>query len=223
MTELAASILDCDFLELKKQILIAQNAGINLFHLDVMDGYFVPNISFGVPIIKAVRKATDLPLYVHLMVQEPAKFISIFGDLDVQMLTIHQETSLNIKADLKEIKRNNKLAGVAINPDTKWESLIEYFDNLDLILLMSVYPGFGGQSFIVQTLEKIKKLKTYLKKEKLSIKIEVDGGITEKVIPELIEAGADILVVGAYIFKSENIESTIKKLKEKIRKEEKIG
>ena len=183
------------------------------FHIDVMDGVFVPNISFGTPIIKAIKKHTKKTLDVHLMIVDPDRYIKLFKEIGADILTVHYETCTHLHRTLQAIKKEKMLAGVALNPHTPIQVLKDIINDIDLVCLMSVNPGFGGQSFIENTYEKVKELKKLIVNKKSKTKIEVDGGVNIKNAPKLISSGVDILVAGSYVFKSENPLETIANLK----------
>jgi ribulose-phosphate 3-epimerase len=210
---LAPSILNADFLHLQSECKMLDESEADWFHLDVMDGRFVPNISFGMSIIKQIRKTTSKFFDVHLMIVEPEKYVDEFKDAGANSLTVHLETCPHLHRNIQQIKSMKMNAGVALNPSTPVSLLKDIITDVDLVLIMSVNPGFGGQSFISHSIEKIKELKSLIRQTNSSAKIEVDGGISLKNAKEIITAGADILVVGNAIFSSENRKETIKKLK----------
>jgi len=202
---IAPSLLSADFTNLKKQLLDLQNVGCKLFHCDVMDGHFVPNISFGPSIISQIHKSTTVPLDTHLMISNPDKYISNFSKAGSSFITVHYEACENILATIELIKNENVKVGISIKPDTPVSVLENIIDKVDLILIMSVHPGFGGQSFIPSSLNKIIKVKSLIEKNNLNTIIEVDGGIIFENIKSVSDAGADIFVAGNTIFKNENI------------------
>lgn len=210
--KIAASILDCDFGYLFNEIKNAEAAGVDLFHLDIMDGHFVPNLSFGVPILKTVRPITKLPIASHLMVKEPEKLITKFLT-DSDKILFHWEATNSINQCIDQIRKGKKVCGMAINPDTNWQELKDYLSQIDELLFMSVYPGFGGQEFIFQTLEKVRSLKEYLRHNNLNLLISIDGGVSFKNARQLKETGVDILVAGTAIFKSSDYEEAVLKLR----------
>jgi ribulose-phosphate 3-epimerase len=183
------------------------------YHLDVMDGRFVPNISFGPMIVEFFRKATDKYCDVHLMIEEPEKYAEAFKKAGADNLTVHIETCKHLHRNIQQIKTLNMHAGVAINPHTPVDSLKDIIKDIDLVCIMSVNPGFGGQSFISHTIDKIKQLKSMINELNLNVKIEIDGGVTLDNASSIIQAGADVLVAGNTVFKSENPITTIEKLK----------
>lgn len=210
---IAPSLLSADFTNLKADIEMVNNSQADWFHLDVMDGVFVPNISFGMPVIKAVKKLAKKPLDVHLMIVQPERFISDFKKAGADILTIHYEASTHLHRSIAEIKKEGMQAGVVLNPHTPINVLVDIINDLDVVLLMSVNPGFGGQKFIENTYNKITKLKNLIEKNNSNTLIEVDGGVTVQNAGRLFEAGADVLVAGNTVFSSDNPVSTIQELK----------
>lgn len=213
MPLIAPSILTADFLHLQSECEMLNESKADWFHLDVMDGRFVPNISFGMSIIKQIRKTTSRFFDVHLMILEPEKYVEEFKDAGANSLTVHLEACAHLHRNIQQIKSLEMKAAVAINPATPIFLLQDIITDLDMVLVMSVNPGFGGQSFIPHTIEKIKELKTLINKTGSLAKIEVDGGISLQNASEIINAGADVLVVGNAIFSSQNPKETIEKLK----------
>jgi ribulose-phosphate 3-epimerase len=213
MPLIAPSILTADFLHLQSECEMLNESKADWFHLDVMDGRFVPNISFGMSIIKQIRKTTSRFFDVHLMILEPEKYVEEFKDAGANSLTVHLEACPHLHRNIQHIKSLEMKAAVAINPATPIFLLQDIITDLDMVLVMSVNPGFGGQSFIPHTIEKIKELKTLINKTGSLAKIEVDGGISLQNASEIINAGADVLVVGNAIFSSQNPKETIEKLK----------
>lgn len=213
MPLIAPSLLSADFLHLESECKMLDESKADWFHLDIMDGRFVPNISFGMSIIKQLRKTTSKFFDVHLMIVEPEKYVEEFKNAGADSLTVHQETCPHLHRNIQQIKSLNMNAGVAINPSTPVFLLQDIIADLDLVLVMSVNPGFGGQSFIPHSIEKIKELKTLIKNTNSFAKIEVDGGVALENAAEIIHAGADILVAGNAIFGSENPKKIIAKLK----------
>lgn len=210
---IAPSILASDFANLQKESEMLHNSSADWFHIDVMDGVFVPNISFGIPVIKAIRKFSDKPFDVHLMIVEPDKYISDFKNAGADILTVHYEACPHLHRTIQKIKSEGMKAGVALNPHTNINVLEDIIHELDLVLIMSVNPGFGGQSFIDNTYQKVTKLKELIKSKNASTIIEIDGGVNQDNAKKLIDHGADALVAGSFVFNSENPTTTIQKLK----------
>lgn len=197
---LSPSLLSADFGNLEQELKALESAGLRWVHWDVMDGMFVPNITFGAPVIKRLRKATGMLFDVHLMVEQPERFLADFADAGADILVVHAEASTHLDRTLREIKRLGMRAGVALNPSTPVAALENVVELLDLVLVMSVNPGFGGQSFISRSLEKIRRIAALLKEEGSEAMIEVDGGVDPENTPELIRAGAEVLVSGSAFF-----------------------
>jgi len=210
---IAPSILAADFANLKRDIEMVNSSEADWFHIDIMDGVFVPNISFGMPVLEAIKKYANKTIDVHLMIIEPDRYIKKFSDLGSDILTVHYEACTHLHRTIQAIKSENMKAGVALNPHTNISVLDDIINDVDLVCLMSVNPGFGGQSFIENTYNKIKALKDLIKRKGASAKIEIDGGVTSSNAKKLIEFGADILVAGSYIFKNENPTKIIGELK----------
>lgn len=210
---IAPSVLSANFGNLDKDIELINNSDADWFHLDVMDGVFVPNISFGFPIIKAIKKLSKKPLDVHLMIVDPDRFTQAFKDVGADILTVHLEACSHLHRSIQNIKNLGMKAGVAINPHTPIDSLKDIIADIDLVCLMSVNPGFGGQKFIENTFEKIRNLKSLIEQKKSNALIEIDGGVDLKNYKKLIEVGANVLVAGNTVFNSENPYETIKLLK----------
>jgi ribulose-phosphate 3-epimerase len=213
MAIIAPSLLSANFLNLQQDCDMLNQSKADWYHLDVMDGRFVPNISFGPMIVEFFRKATDKYCDVHLMIEEPEKYAEAFKKAGADNLTVHIEACKHLHRNIQQIKSLNMHAGVAINPHTPVDSLKDIIKDIDLVCIMSVNPGFGGQSFISHTIEKIKQLKAMITAQSLNVKIEIDGGVTLDNASSIIAAGADVLVAGNTVFKSENPMATIEKLK----------
>lgn len=213
MPLIAPSLLAANFLRLEEECNMLNESEADMFHLDVMDGRFVPNISFGLPVIQQITKTTTKPCEVHLMIVEPEKYIDEFKNAGADIITIHIEACVNLHRNIQQIKLHNIQAGVAINPHTPVGFLKDILADIDVVCLMSVNPGYGGQIFIPHSLEKIKQLKKMINDKALQVKIEVDGGVTLANAAEIVEAGADILVTGTEVFKSKDPKETIKKFK----------
>lgn len=213
MAIIAPSLLSANFLRLEQDCEMLNASEAEWFHLDVMDGRFVPNISFGLPVIAAIRKATKKVCDVHLMIEEPEKYAQAFKDAGADILTVHVEACRHLHRNIQQIKSLGMKAGVALNPHTPISSIEEIIADLDLVCIMSVNPGFGGQKFISGTLPKIKQLKELILAKQSSALIEVDGGVTLDNAKSLVEAGTDVLVAGNTVFASSSPIDTIKQLK----------
>jgi len=200
MIKIAPSILSADFLRLGEEIKAVERAGADRFHIDVMDGQFVPNISLGIPVVKAMRRGTSFPLEVHLMIGEPERFLEAFAEAGADILIVHQENSVHLDRTVEYIKDLGKKAGVALNPSTPAAVLEEILEELNLVLVMTVNPGFGGQRFIEYTVKKIRQVRKMLDSRNPKCELEVDGGIEPPNAPRVVEAGARVLVAGTAVF-----------------------
>ncbi|AXT58235.1 ribulose-phosphate 3-epimerase [Aquimarina sp. MMG015] len=213
---IAPSVLAADFANLQRDVEMINNSDADWFHIDIMDGVFVPNISFGMPVLRDIAKHATKTIDVHLMIVDPDRYIKTFADLGSNILTVHYEACTHLHRTLQAIKAEGMKAGVAINPHTNVSLLEDTIKDIDLVCIMSVNPGFGGQSFIENTYKKVKQLKEIIDRNNAQTMIEIDGGVTNKNAKQLIEAGADVLVAGSYVFKSEDPIQTITGLKEMI-------
>lgn len=213
-TKIAPSLLAADFGNLQRDVEMVNQSDADWHHIDIMDGVFVPNISYGMPVLKAMQKHATKPLDVHLMIVDPDRYIKTFAELGASVLSVHYEACNHLHRSLQAIKAEGMKAGVAINPHTSINLLEDTINDIDLVCLMSVNPGFGGQSFIENTYEKVKALRALINKKGASTLIEIDGGVTSKNAKALVDAGADVLVAGSFVFKSDNPTQTIKELKE---------
>lgn len=211
---IAPSVLSADFLHLGRDIEMLNQSQAEWIHLDIMDGLFVPNISFGLPVVQAIRKATTKTLDVHLMIEQPERYITAFADAGADILTLHYEASRHLHRAMQQIRDAGMRAGVVLNPHTPVELLQDLLPYLDLVLLMSVNPGFGGQKFIPQILDKTVRLKKMIEKRGLDVLIEVDGGVNAETARQLFDVGADALVAGSYVFGSDDPQQTIQQLLE---------
>ncbi|VXB07623.1 Ribulose-phosphate 3-epimerase [Flavobacterium sp. 9AF] len=212
-TLIAPSVLAADFANLQRDIEMINNSEADWFHIDIMDGVFVPNISFGMPVLQAISKHAKKTIDVHLMIVDPDRYITTFKKLGADILTVHYEACTHLHRSLQAIKAEGMKAGVAINPHTNVSLLEDTIKDIDLVCLMSVNPGFGGQSFIENTYKKVKQLKEIIIRNKATTLIEIDGGVTNVNAKQLVEAGADVLVAGSYVFGATNPTATIADLK----------
>ncbi|MEZ4811635.1 MAG: ribulose-phosphate 3-epimerase [Allomuricauda sp.] len=213
---IAPSLLASDFANLQREIEMVNQSEADWFHLDIMDGIFVPNISFGMPVIQAITQYAKKPLDTHLMIVDPDRYIKTFAELGVNHLTVHYEACPHLHRTLQAIKAEGMKAGVALNPHTSVNLLEDTIQDIDIVIVMSVNPGFGGQSFIENTYQKVKDLKKLIAKRNSSALIEIDGGVNAANAKQLVDIGADVLVAGNFVFKSQNPTETIKNLKELI-------
>jgi ribulose-phosphate 3-epimerase len=217
LKKIAPSILSADFSRLGEEVREVEKAGADLIHVDVMDGHFVPNITIGPLVVAGLRKLTSLPLDVHLMIEEPERYVEAFAQAGSHWITIHVEVCPNLKRIIRKLHQLKVEPGVVLNPSTSLKKLYPILDEVDLVLLMSVNPGFGGQSFIPSTLKKIERLRQIVDQNHYALEIEVDGGIKVGNIGEVSKAGGDIFVLGTGIFKTEDYGETIRRLREEIK------
>ena len=215
-TELTASMMCANFGNFEKEVKDLEKAGIDSFHIDIMDGMFVPSISFGMPVVKSIRKESSLYFDVHMMVKDPERYVEEFQSCGADMITVHAEACRDLAETVKKIHETGADAGVAVNPDTPLSAVTDVMDQVEMILIMSVYPGFGGQKYIPESTERIRTLRRMLDEKGLEhVHIQVDGGINRATIDEVLAAGANIIVAGSAVFGS-NIEQNVRELQEKI-------
>lgn len=211
---IAPSILAADFANLQRDIEMINESDADWFHIDIMDGVFVPNISFGMPVLEAINRHAGKVIDVHLMIVDPDRYIKTFSDLGADILTVHFEACTHLHRTLQAIKAEGMRAGVAINPHTNVSLLEDVINDIDLVCIMSVNPGFGGQSFIENTYKKTQQLKEIIVDNQAKTQIEIDGGVNSKNAKKLVDAGADVLVAGSFVFKSQDPTQTVKELKQ---------
>jgi ribulose-phosphate 3-epimerase len=214
--KIAPSILSADFSRLADEVRAVEKAGADVIHVDVMDGHFVPNITIGPLVVQGLKKLTSLPLDVHLMIENPERYVEVFAQAGSDWITIHAETCPHLKRMIKKVHQLRARPGIVLKPATPLKTLFPVLDEIDLVLIMSVNPGFGGQSFIPSTLKKIERLRKIVDQNRYPLEIEVDGGVKVENIREVSTAGGDVFVVGTGIFKTENYEKTIRRLRQEI-------
>lgn len=212
---ISPSILASDFSRLAEEVNSIENAGADLVHIDVMDGMFVPNITLGAPVIKCLKGRTSLPFDVHLMIEDPIRYIDDFASAGADIITFHIEAAKDVKATIAKIKASGCKPAIAIKPATPAEVVFPYIEDLYMVLVMTVEPGFGGQSFMPETMPKVKAIREEATKRNIGLKIQVDGGIDDKTISEVTKNGADVIVAGSYVFKAQDRSVPIKTLRQK--------
>lgn len=213
---IAPSVLAADFANLQRDVEMINNSDADWFHIDIMDGVFVPNISFGMPVLRDIVKHATKTIDCHLMIVDPDRYVKTFADLGCDILTVHYEACTHLHRTLQLIKSHGMKAGVALNPHTSVHLLADTIQEIDMVCLMSVNPGFGGQSFIENTYDKVKNLKTIIDSKDADTLIEIDGGVTDKNAKQLVDAGADVLVAGSFVFKSEDPTATVASLRQMV-------
>lgn len=213
ITKVSASILSADFGNLEKELKRSEAAGCDLIHFDVMDGHFVPNLSYGVPVLKSIRQYCTLPFDVHLMITDPLKYVDAFADAGADHITFHEEIDGDIHEVIKKIRSRGLTVGMSVKPKTPVEVVYPYLKELDMVLIMTVEPGFGGQGFIPETLDKISALRSEITRLGIECDIEVDGGIGYNTSPKVREAGANVLVSGSYLFKADDMAAAVASLR----------
>lgn len=218
MVKLAPSILSADFSKLYEDVKVVEEAGVEYLHIDIMDGHFVPNISFGPMVMKALKGKTNLVKDVHLMIENPDQFIEGFVDAGADIIVVHQEACTHLHRTIQNIKSHGVKAGVSLNPATSISTLEEVLPELDMVLIMSVNPGFGGQSFIESSLDKIKRLKKMIDDRGLNIDIQVDGGVKVSNVKKVVEAGANVIVAGSAIFAQDDVKQAVADFRQEIGK-----
>ncbi len=216
LKQIAPSILSADFSRLSEEVKAVERAGADVIHVDVMDGHFVPNITIGPVVVKGLRKITDRPLDTHLMIEEPGRYIEAFAQAGSSWITVHAEVCSNLRQIVKKIRGLGARPGVVLNPSTSLKRLDPVLEEIDLVLIMSVNPGFGGQAFIPSTLRKVERLRKIIDRNRYPIEIEVDGGIKLENIEDICRSGGEIFVLGTGIFKTADYAETIRRLREKI-------
>lgn len=219
MRKLSASILSADFGQLAEEIHRAEAAGVDWIHVDVMDGHFVPNLTIGPPVVKAIRRVTKLPLDVHLMIDRPERYLEDFVQAGADWLGIHAEATIHLERQLRRIRELGAKAAVTLNPATPLDTLEYVLDAVDMVLLMTVNPGFSGQKFIRATLPKIRRLREMIDRRGLNVLLEVDGGVQLDTVDELVEAGVDVFVSGSGIFKDNDVSDNVRRLRERLNRE----